>query len=79
MDTCLYHNASNQIVILRCIGPEAFFQEKVVFPFEEWLFSCPPQSRVDIWSHGLMGVEQLDSINAEDLLLPAEVAVPVGG
>jgi hypothetical protein len=79
MDTCLYHNASNQMVILRCIGPEAFFQEKVVFPFEEWLFSCPPQSRVDIWSHGLMGVEQLDSINAEDLLLPAEVAVPVGG
>ena len=79
MDTCLYHNASNQTVILRCIGPEAFFQEKVIFPFEEWLFSCPPQSRVDIWSHGLMGVEQLDSINAEDLLLPAEVAVPVGG
>ena len=79
MDTCLYHNTSNQMVILRCIGPEAFFQEKVIFPFEEWLFSCPPQSRVDIWSHGLMGVEQLDSINAEDLLLPAEVAVPVGG
>ena len=79
MDTCLYHNASNQMVILRCIGPEAFFQEKVIFTFEEWLFSCPPQSRVDIWSHGLMGVEQLDSINAEDLLLPAEVAVPVGG
>ena len=79
MGTCLYDNASNQMVILRCIGPEAFFQEKVIFPFEEWLFSCPAQSRVDIWSHGLMGVEQLDSINAEDLLLPAEVAVPVGG
>ena len=77
--TCLSGNTSNQMVILRCIGPEAFFQEKVIFPFEEWLFSCPPQSRVDIWSHGLMGVEQLDSINAEDLLLPAEVAVPVGG
>ena len=79
MDTCLYHNASNQMVILRCIGPEAFFQEKVIFPFEEWLFSCPPQSRVYIWSHGLTGVEQLDSINADDLLLPAELAVPVGG
>ena len=79
MDTCLYHNASNQMVILRCIGPEAFFQEKVIFPFDEWLFSCPPQSRVDIWSHGLMGVEQLDSIKAEDLLLPAELSTPVGG
>jgi hypothetical protein len=79
MDTCHYHNVSNRIVILRCIGPESFFHEKVVFPFEDWLFSCPPQSRVDIWSHGLMGVEQVDSINAEDLLLPVERAVPVGG
>jgi hypothetical protein len=79
MDTCHYHNVSNRIVILRCIGPESFFHEKVVFPFEDWLFSCPPQSHVDIWSHGLMGVEQVDSINAEDLLLPVERAVPVGG
>jgi hypothetical protein len=79
MDTCLYRNTSSQMVILRCIGPEDFFQEKVVFPFEEWLFHCPPQSRVDIWSHGLMGAEQLDSINAQDLLLPAELAVPVRG
>ena len=67
------------MVILRCIGPEAFFLENVVFPFEEWLFRCPSQSRVDIWSHGLMGAEQLDSINAQDLLLPAELAVPVRG
>ena len=79
MGTCLYHNASSQMVILRCIGPETFFQEKVVFPFEEWLFRCPPHSRVEIWSHGLMGAEQLDSIHAQDLLLSAELAVPVGG
>ncbi len=79
MDICRYHNASHQMVILRCIGPEVFFQEKVVFPFEEWLFHCLPQSRVDIRSHGLTGAQQLDSINAQDLLLPAELAVPVGG
>ena len=79
MDTCRYHNSSNQMVILRCIGPEDFFQEKVVFPFEDWLFRCPPHSRVEIWSHGLMGAEQLDSIHAQDMLLPAELAVPVGG
>jgi hypothetical protein len=78
MDICRYHNANNQMVILRCIGPEAFFQEKVVFPFEDWLFRCPPQSRVDICSHGLTGAEQLDSIHAQDLLLSAELAVPVG-
>lgn len=78
MGTCLYRNTSNQMVILRCIGPEAFFQEKVVFPFEDWLFRCPPHSRVDIWTHGLTGAEQLDSINAEDLLPPAEVVTPAG-
>lgn len=35
-------------------------------------------NQVDIWSHGLMGAEQLDSINAQDLLLPAELDVPMG-
>ena len=40
---------------------------------------CPPHSRVDIWTHGLTGAEQRDSINAEDLLLPAEVGPPGGG
>ena len=78
MDSCRYHNASNQMVILRCIGPETFFQEKVVFPFEEWLFRCPPHNRVEIWSHGLMGAEQLDSIHAQDLLLSAELGTPEG-
>ncbi|MCX5969705.1 MAG: DUF1830 domain-containing protein [Cyanobacteria bacterium] len=79
MGTSLYRNTSHQMVMLRCISLEAFSQEKVVFPFEEWLFHCPPQSRVDIWSRGLTGAEQLDSINAQELLLPAELAVPVGG
>lgn len=78
MHTCRNHNASNQMEILRCIAPEAFFQEKVVFPFEERLFHCPPQSRIEIWSHGLMGAEQHDSIHGQDLLLSAELAVPVG-
>ena len=72
-------NASKQMVILRCIDVENLFRAKVVFPFEDWMLCCPPQSRVDIWRYGLMGVEQLDSIKAEDLLLPAELSTPVGG
>ena len=78
MDTCLYHNASNQMVILRCIGPNTFFQEKVVFPLEDWLFDCPPESRVDIWSHGLTGVEFLDSISADDLPIADELVATAG-
>lgn len=42
------------------------------------MFRCSPQSRVEIWSHGPMGAEQLDSIYAEDLLLPAEVMATCG-
>lgn len=36
--------------------PGGFFPEKVVFPFEDWLFRCPPHSRV-IWTHGLKGAD----------------------
>jgi len=72
MGTCIYRNVSSRMVILRCVGPEAFFHEKVLFPFEDWLFECPTQSRVDIWSHGLGGAEQVESISAEDLLLPPD-------
>jgi len=72
--TCLYRNSSSQMVILRCIGPQAFFHEKVIFPFENWLFECPLQSRVDIWTHGLAGAEQLESIEAEALMLELEAS-----
>ncbi len=43
--TGLFRNTSNQRVILRCIGPEAFFQVEVVFPFENWRFRSPPPRR----------------------------------
>ncbi|MCP9806906.1 DUF1830 domain-containing protein [Cyanobium sp. T1B-Tous] len=43
-----YRNDCGQMVILRCIGLNAFFQEKIVFPLEDWLFDCPSESRVDI-------------------------------
>lgn len=73
-----YRNDLEQMVILRCIGPNAFFQEKVVFPLEDWLFDCPPESRVDIWSHGLTGVELLDSISADDLQIAGDLVATPG-
>ena len=62
-----YRNDRNQMVILRCVGADAFFQEKVIVPFEDWLFSCPPETRVDIWTHSIGGAELLDSRPADDL------------
>lgn len=71
MGTHHYRNARSQMVILRCVGADAFFQEKVIFPFEDWLFSCPPGTRIDIWTHGIGGAELIDSMLADDLQGPA--------
>ena len=67
--SCGYRNTSDRIVILRCVGPEQFFLERVVFPFELLSFDCPPQSDIKIWTHGLGGPELVESIHAQDLLL----------
>ena len=67
------------MVILRCIGPEQFFLERVVFPFELLSFQCPPSSVVKIWTHGLGGPELVETVNSGDLIndppsLPAQPA-----
>ncbi len=73
MDTvhpnCLFRNLNQRMVILRCVGPERFFHEKVIFPFEDWLFSCPANSDVQIWSHGSGGTELVETFLASDLLV----------
>ena len=68
---CGYRNASDRMVILRCCGPEQFYLERVVFPFEMLTFSCPSASRVEIWTHGLGGPELVESLMADDLVLMA--------
>ena len=78
---CSYRNTSDRMVILRCIGPEQFFLERVVFPFELLSFQCPPSSVVKIWTHGLGGPELVETVNAGDLLneaasQPAQSAQP---
>jgi hypothetical protein len=64
---CVYRNASDRMVILRCCGPNAFFLERVVFPFELLSFQCPNDSEVEIWTHGLGGPELLESCPAVEL------------
>ena len=65
---CSYRNTSDRMVILRCIGPEQFFLERVVFPFELLSFQCPQSSVVKIWTHGLGGPELVETFNSGDLL-----------
>ena len=66
---CGYRNASDRMVIVRCIGPDEFFLERVVFPFELLSFECPPSSDVQIWTHGLGGAELLETLQADGLLI----------
>ena len=76
---CHYRNLNQRLVILRCVGPERFFHEKVLFPFEDWLFSCPASSDVQIWSHTKGAAELVEAFPATALLVderkPLEVAV----
>jgi len=55
------------MVIVRCIGPDEFFLERVVFPFELLSFLAPPESMVQIWTHSLGGAELRESLAVEDL------------
>jgi hypothetical protein len=73
---CGYRNASDRMIILRCIGPDRFFLERVVFPFELLTFQCPRDSEVEIWTHGLGGPELLESIESRELRMDPE---PIGG
>jgi hypothetical protein len=73
MALCQFRNVSGRMVILRCVGPEAFFQEKVIFPFEEWQWFCPPESRVDIWSHSLTGADLVETFPAEKLAIRCDL------
>ncbi|WP_254978125.1 DUF1830 domain-containing protein [Cyanobium sp. ATX 6A2] len=67
--TCGYRNSTDRMVIVRCIGPEAFFLERVVFPFELLSFQCPDETELEIWTHGLGGPDLLERIPVGQLTL----------
>jgi hypothetical protein len=69
--SCGYRNASDRMVILRCIGPQEFFLERVVFPFELLSFCAPANASVQIWTHGLGGPELMESIDVDELSIEA--------
>jgi hypothetical protein len=72
METCHYRNSTARLVILRCIGAEAYFLEKVIFPFEDWCFQAPIDADVELWTHGLGGAELLERFDAGTLVEGAD-------
>ncbi len=49
-----YRNKS-KMVVLRCVGPNNFFLEKVIFPFELVFISAPDPSKIEIWGNNIYG------------------------
>ncbi len=74
---CGYRNATDRMVIVRCCGPEEFYLERVVFPFELLSFQSPRLSQVEIWTHGLGGAELVETFPAEELIVEPPLSVPV--
>ncbi len=64
-----YRNARDVMVVLRCCGPDQFFLERVVFPFELLSFLAPPTADVRIHGPGAGGMELLETVPLEELRL----------
>ncbi|WP_269623163.1 DUF1830 domain-containing protein [Prochlorococcus marinus] len=65
-----YCNEGKSMIVLRCIGPQNFFLERVIFPKEVFLFLAPQESKVEIWGDELYGpkLEQrlrIDTLNKD--------------
>ena len=65
-----YRNDDDRMVILRCIGGEGFYLERVIFPFEVLNFVAPPQGEVEIWSHSIGSPELVKTYNIDELTCP---------
>ena len=77
LQECGYRNGSDRMVILRCCGPEEFYLERVIFPFELLTFQAPPLAEAEIWTHGLGGPELLEALRIEKLIInPLALSLP---
>ena len=52
---CVYHNDTDQMVIVKCVGKDHFYREKVVMPTEMFWFEAPRDARLEIWKMSISG------------------------
>jgi hypothetical protein len=71
-----YRNARDVMVVLRCCGPDRFFLERVVFPFELLTFLAPANAEVRIHGPAADGMELLEEVPLEELRLEAAPPPP---
>ena len=49
MIECVYKNDTSRMVIVKCIGADHFYREKVVMPIEVFWCEAPEDARLEIW------------------------------
>ena len=55
MIECFYQNDTSRMVIVKCIGANHFYREKVVMPTEVFWFEAPKDARLEIWKMSMSG------------------------
>tara|TARA_Y100000991_G_scaffold68916_1_gene51555 strand:+ start:1123 stop:1377 length:255 start_codon:yes stop_codon:yes gene_type:complete len=55
MVECFYQNDTSRMVIVKCIGANHFYREKVVMPTEVFWFEAPKDARLEIWKMSMSG------------------------
>lgn len=55
MIECAYCNDTDRMVIVKCIGENNFYREKVVMPTELFWFEAPASARLEIWRMSMTG------------------------
>ena len=55
MVECIYQNDTSRMVIVKCIGRNQFYLEKVIMPSEVFLFNAPKEARLEIWRMSITG------------------------
>ena len=63
-----YKNEHSRMLIVRCIGENSFYVEKVVLPSEIIAFEAPKDARVEIWGNDLSGLHIEDTIIVGELV-----------
>ena len=55
MIECVYRNDTDRMVIVKCVGDNQFYREKVVLPTEMFWFEAPQEARLEIWKMSVSG------------------------
>ena len=55
MVECIYQNDTSRMLIMKCIGSNQYYLEKVIMPSEIFLFNAPKEARLEIWRMSMSG------------------------